>query len=58
MPSNYLTLDCPLLLFPSVFPSIRAFSNESALHITWLKYWSLLARVKNHINTVEPGPLL
>ena len=39
MPSNYLILCCPLLL-PSVFPSIRAFSNESALHIRWPKYWS------------------
>ena len=39
MPLNYLILCCPLLL-PSVFPSIRVFSNESALHITWPKYWS------------------
>ena len=31
---------CPLLLLPSVFPSIRVFSNESVLHISWLKYWS------------------
>ena len=37
---NNLILCCPLLLFPSVFPSIRAFSNESALHIRWPKYWS------------------
>ena len=58
MPCNHLTLYCPLLLFPSVFPSIRAFSSESALHITWPKYWSLLARIKNHTNTVEPGPVL
>ena len=40
MPSNHLILCCPLLLFPSVFPSIRVFSNESALHIRWPKYWS------------------
>ena len=40
MPSNHLTLCCPLLLLPSVFPNIRAFSNESALHIRWTKYWS------------------
>ena len=40
MPYNYLILCCPLLL-PSVFPSIRAFSNESALCIRWPKYWSL-----------------
>ena len=40
MPSNHLLLCDPLLLLPSVFPSIRVFSNESALHITWPKYWS------------------
>ena len=40
MPSNHLILWCPLLLQPSIFPSIRAFSNESALHIRWPKYWS------------------
>ena len=40
MPSNYLTLCCPLLLLPSVFPSIRVFSNESVLCIVWPKYWS------------------
>ena len=40
MPSNHLILCCSLLLLPSVFPSIRVFSNESALHIRWLKYWS------------------
>src|SRR5574337_1053224 len=40
MPSNHLILCCPLLLPPSVFPSIRVFSNESALHIRWSKYWS------------------
>ena len=40
MPSNHLILCRPLLLLPSVFPSIRAFSNESALHIRWPKYWS------------------
>ena len=39
MVSNHLILCCPLLL-PSVFPSIRVFSNESALHIRWPKYWS------------------
>ena len=39
MPSNCLIL-CPLLLLPSVFPSIRVFSDESALHIRWPKYWS------------------
>jgi len=40
MPSNHLILYRPLLLLPSVFPSIRVFSNESALHIRWPKYWS------------------
>ena len=39
MPSNHLILCCLLLLLPSIFPSIRVFSNESALHITWPKYW-------------------
>ena len=41
MPSNYLILCRPLLLLPSIFPSIRVFSNESALHIRWTKYWSI-----------------
>ena len=40
MPSNHLILCCPLLLPPSIFPSIRVFSNESALCIRWPKYWS------------------
>ena len=40
MPSNHLILCSPLLLPPSVFPSIRVFSNESVLHIRWPKYWS------------------
>ena len=40
MPSNHLILVCPLLLLPSIFPSIRVFSNESALHTRWPKYWS------------------
>ena len=40
MPSNHLIHCCPLLLLPSIFPSIRVFSNESALHIKWPKYWS------------------
>ena len=40
MPSNQLILCCPLLLPPSVFPSIRVFSNESVLHIRWPKDWS------------------
>jgi len=40
MPSNHLILCRPLLLLPSIFPSIRVFSNESALHTRWPKYWS------------------
>ena len=40
MPSNHLILCCPLLLPPSIFPSIRVFSSESTLHIRWPKYWS------------------
>ena len=40
MPSNHLILCHPLLLLPSMFPSIRVFSNEAALHIRWPKYWS------------------
>ena len=40
MPSNHLILCHPLLLLPSIFPSIRVFSNESTLHIRWPKYWS------------------
>ena len=40
MPSNDLILCCPLLLLPAILPSIRVFSNESALHIRWPKYWS------------------
>ena len=40
MPSNHLILCSPLILSPSIFPSIRVFSNESVLHIRWPKYWS------------------
>ena len=40
MPSNHLIFSRPLLLLPSIFPSIRIFSNESALHIRWPEYWS------------------
>ena len=41
MPSNHLIFCCPRLLLPSIFSSIRVFSNESVLHIRWPKYWSL-----------------
>ena len=40
MPSNYLILCCPIFILPSIFPSIRVFSNESVLRIRWPKYWS------------------
>ena len=40
MPSNHLILCCPLLRLPSIFPSIRVFSNQSVLRIRWPKYWS------------------
>ena len=40
MPSSHLILSCPLLFLPSIFPSIRVFSNESPLWIGWPKYWS------------------
>ena len=52
MPSNHLILCRPLLLLPSIFPSIRVFSNESALHIKWPKYWSFSFNISpsNEIN--------
>ena len=46
MPSNHLILCCPLLLLPSVFPSIRAFSNESVLCIIWPKYWIFIFSIR------------
>ena len=45
MPSNHLILYCPLLLPPSILPSIRVFSNESALHIRWPNYWSFSSSI-------------
>ena len=45
MPSNYLVLCCPLLLLPSILPSIRVFSNELAFCIRWPKYWSFSFRI-------------
>ena len=45
MPSNQLILCHPLLLLPSIFPSIRVFSNKSVLHIRWPKYWSFGFRI-------------
>ena len=46
MPSNHLILCHPLLLLPSIFPSIRVFSNESALCITWPMYWSFSFNIR------------
>ena len=45
MPSNHLILCRPLLLLPSIFPSIRVFSSELALHIRWPKYWNFSLRI-------------
>ena len=53
MPSNHLILCCPLLLLPSIFPSIRVFSNESALRIRWPKYWSFY--FNNSLSNEHPG---
>ena len=48
MPSNHLILCCLLLLLPSIFPSIRVFSNESALHMRWPKDWSFSFNIKSY----------
>ena len=53
MPSNHLILCHPLLLLPSIFPSIRVFSNESAPHIRWPKYWSFASTSVLPINTQD-----
>ena len=56
MPSSHLILCRPLLLLPSVFPSIRVFSNESALHIRWPKYWSFslsISRSNEHAGLIS-----
>ena len=55
MPSNHLILCHPLLLLPSIFPSIRVFSNESALHISWPKYWSFSFNISP--SNEHPGPI-
>ena len=47
MPSNHLILCCPLLFLPSIFPSIRVFSNDLALDIRWPKYWSFSINPSN-----------
>ena len=45
MPSNHFTLCCPLFLLPSIFSSVRVFSNESGLHSRWSKYWSFSSSI-------------
>ena len=55
MPSNHLVLCHPLLLLPSIFPSIRVFSNESALCIRWPKYWSFSFSISP--SNEHPGPI-
>ena len=55
MPSNHLILCHPLLLLPSIFPSIRVFANESALHIRWPKYWSFSINLSP--SNEHPGPI-
>ena len=53
MPSNCLILCHPLLLLPSIFPSIRVFSNESTLHMRWPKYWSFSFNISPSNNWVD-----
>ena len=54
MPSNHLILCRPLLLLPSIFPSIKVFSNESVLCIRWLKYWSFsISRSNEHSGLIS-----
>ena len=52
VPFNHLILCCPLLLLPSVFPSIRVFSNELALCIRWPKYWSFSISLSNEYSAL------
>ena len=57
MPSNHLILCHPLFLLPSIFPSIRVFSNELALCIRWPKYWSFSFKISPTSNTQDWSPL-
>ena len=57
MPSNHLILCCPLLLLPSIFPSIRIFSNEPVLCIRWPKYWSSASALVLPMNIQDWFPL-
>ena len=56
MPSNHLTLCHPLLLLPSIFPSIKVFSNESAFRIRWPKYWSFSFSISPSMNIQDWSP--
>ena len=61
MPSNHLILCHPLLLLPSIFPIIRVFSNEPALHSKWPKYWSFSLSISPYLwshEATEPYTLL
>ena len=57
IPSNHLILCHPLLLLPSIFPSIRVFSKESVLYIRWPKYWSFSFNISIPVNTQDWSPL-
>ena len=57
MSCNHLILCCPLLLLPSIFPSIRVFSNESVLPIRWPKYWSFSFSISPSMNIQDWFPL-
>ena len=57
MPSNHLILWRPLLLLPSIFPSIRVVANEAALHIRWPKYWSFSFNISPSMDTQDYSPL-
>ena len=46
-PSNHLIVHCPLLLLPSIFPSIRVFSKESVIHMIWPKYWNFIFSISS-----------
>ena len=57
MPSNHIILCHPLLLLPSIFPSIKVFPNESVLHIRWPKYWSFSFSIILPMNSQDWFPL-
>ena len=57
MPSNHVILCCPLLLLPSIFPSIRVFSKQSSLHMRWPKYWNFIFSLKLPVSIQSWFPL-